>query len=219
MSNFDLLLLSCLLGLFPYVYSPSSYMDTLGPPPDGDVTKGTSFIIIVAVLGFFSTTTTVLRLGVRIANRQQGWDDLTIALAMVITWIQAVFDVLQYRAGIGRHAYYLSSTQAIDAIKWGYVETMLFFITVGLTKISICLFILRIKKTGWLKWVLYALMTGIMMTTAAPEIIMFVQCRPMRAFWDRKSGKCWDQTIYNAVIFVHFGMPPASNCFYARLTL
>ncbi len=194
-------------------------METLGPPPDGNVTKGTTFIILATVLTSISLITTAMRLGVRITNRQQGWDDLTIALAMILGLVQLVFSGLQYHAGIGRHAYYLGQTQAMDAVKWSYVAMTMFFVIVCLTKISICLFILRIKKTGWLKWVLYTLMAGQVITTAAPEIILFVQCRPVRSFWDRSIGQCWDQSIYNAVVWAHFGMVTTSNCFYNGLTL
>ncbi len=194
-------------------------MENLGPPPGGDVTRGTTFIILVGVFTFLSTITTALRLGVRFANRQQGWDDFTIALAMFLVLVQVVFNGLQYHAGFGRHAYYLSRIEALDAIKWSYVTMTLFFVIVCLTKISICLFILRIKKTGWLKWVLYTLMTGQVISTAAPEMVMLAQCQPIRSFWDRSIGKCWDQTTYNAVVWAHFGMVTASNRFCTRLTL
>ena len=153
-------------------------METLPPPLGGDVNRGQTFIILVAVLGFVSVITTVLRVGVRIANHQQGWDDYTIALATLLLLIQVVLSGLQYHAGIGRHMVYLSLDQNMDALKWSYVTILLFFVAVCLTKVSICLFILRIKKTGWLKWVLYTLMTGLVITTAAPEIILFMQCQP-----------------------------------------
>ena len=185
------------------------------PPRGGDVNKGTTFIILVAVLGPISTITTALRVGVRIANRQQSWDDFTIALATILVLIEFVFNGLQYHAGIGRHLFYLSPEHAMDALKWSYVTIILFFIIVCLTKISICLFILRIKKTGWLKWVLYALMTGLVITTLAPEIILFVECQPIRSFWDRRVGNCWQQTIYDNVVWAQAGMLTA-HLFYDR---
>ena len=194
-------------------------MENLPPPSDGDVTKGRTFIILVAVLGSISVITTTLRVGVRIANRQQGWDDFTIALATILVLVHVVISGLQYHAGIGRHMFYLSQTQAIDALRWSYVTILLFFVIVCLTKVSICLFILRIKKTGWLKWVLYTLMTGLVITTAAPEIILFVQCNPIRTFWDRRAGTCWKQTIYDDVVWAQAGIVTASNCMCPKLTL
>lgn len=194
-------------------------MDNIGPPPDGDVTRGTPFIILVAVFGSISSITTALRLGVRIANRQQGWDDLTIAIAMILVLVQVVFNGLQYHAGIGRHAYYLSPIDAMDTLKWSFAAMTLFFAIVCLTKISICLFILRIKKTGRLKWILYTLMAGLVITTAAPEIILFAQCRPIRSFWDRSIGNCWNETIYISVVWAQAGRIATSTCLYMKLTL
>lgn len=175
-------------------------------PRGGDVNKGTTFIILVAVLAPISIITTALRVGVRIANRQQGWDDFTIAFATILVLIQFVFNGLQYHAGIGRHSVYLSPDHAKDALKWSYVTMILFFIIVCLTKISICLFILRIRKTGWLKRVLYALMTGLVITTLAPEIILFIQCQPIRSFWDGSVGNCWRQIVYDNVVWAQAGM-------------
>ena len=193
-------------------------MATLTPPPDGDVTRGTTFIVLVVVLSFFSMVTTALRVGVRLANRQQGWDDFTIALALILLMIQVIFSGLQYHSGAGRHSYYLTPERTMDTVKWSFAVMTLFFVIVCLTKISIFLLILRAQKTGWIRWVLYAMIAGSVITTVAPEIILFTQCRPISSFWDGK-GKCVSQSIYTSVLWTQAGRVAVINLLYAMLTI
>lgn len=176
-------------------------MDPQSPPPAGDVNRGTTFIALAVVFGFLSTATTAIRIGIRALSHQLGWDDLAIVLASSLVAIELVFNGLQYHTGDGRHMYYLTESQVVTTLKWGYVTEFFLFLIICFTKISICLFVLRIKKTGWLKWCLYTLMGGLVITTLVCEVILFAQCRPIHAFWDRKSGTCWDPVIYNDAIW------------------
>ena len=181
-------------------------MDSQIPrPPDGDVNRGTTFIVLAAVFAFLSTATTATRLTVRTLNRQLGWDDFCIGVASTLVLIQLVFNGLQYHAGDGRHLYYLTESQVESSLKWDYITEFFLFLVICVTKISICLFVLRIKNKGWLKWCLYALMAGLVITTLVCEIILFAQCQPIHAFWDKK-GTCWNPTIYNDAIWAQVGV-------------
>lgn len=182
-------------------------MDSPVPPPDnGDVNRGHVFIVLAAVFGFISTVTTAIRLSMRMVNRQLGWDDFFIGLASVLVLIQCAFNGLEYRSGFGQHIYYLTKSQKLATLKWAYITEFFLFLIICLTKISICLFVLRIKPFGWLKWCLYALMTGLVVSTLLCEIILFAQCQPLHAFWDRISGKCWEPAIYNNAIWAQVGI-------------
>ena len=194
-------------------------MDFTTPPPDGDVSKGTIHIIIVVVLGLFSAITTVLRVGVRLANRQQGWDDFTIALATVLLLVQIIFCGLQYHEGAGRHAFYLGVEKTKEATKWSFAVMTLFFGIFCLTKLSIFLLFLRTKTTGWIKWVIYTLMAGVVITAVVPEIILFVQCRPISTFWDRSKGTCTSQSVYNSVLWTQAGMATLFALTYSMLII
>ncbi len=173
--------------------------------PDGDVDRGTTLIVLAAVLTFFSTITTIMRIFIRAIKHQLGWDDFSITLAILLLLVQLTFTGLEYHAGDGHHVFYLKTSQRVEVVKWNYITEFLLFFIICLTKISICLFILRIKKTGWLKWCLYGLMAGLVVTTLVCEIILFAQCQPIRAWWDRSAGKCWNLAIYNGSIWVQIG--------------
>lgn len=179
-------------------------MDTHSPP-GGDVDRGTAFIVLAVVLFSISLTTTIIRVYMRVLQHQLGWDDFTIALATLLELIELVFNGLEYHAGDGHHVFYLKASQVVKIVKWNYVTEFFLFFIICLTKISICLFILRIKNTGWLKWFLYALMAGLVVTTLVCEVILFAQCRPIRTWWDRSAGTCWDLTIYNGSIWAQIG--------------
>ena len=174
-------------------------------PPGGDVDRGTTLIVLAAVLTFFSTTTCIIRIFIRAIKHQLGWDDFTITLATLLLLIQLVFTGLEYHAGDGHHVFYLKASQKVEVVKWNYVTEFLLFFIICLTKISICLFILRIKNTGWLKRCLYALMAGLVVTTLVCEVILFAQCQPIHAWWDRSAGKCWNLAIYNGSIWAQIG--------------
>ena len=182
-----------------------SPMDT-HRPSYSDVDRGTTLIVLTAVFTFFSTITTIIRIFIRAVKNQLGWDDFSIALAAILILIQLTFTGLAYHAGDGHHSIYLKTSQTIAVVKWIYMNEFLLFLIICLTKISICLFILRIKNTGWLKWCLYTLMAGLILTTLVCEIILFTQCQPIRAFWDRSAGKCWNLAIYNGSIWAQIGM-------------
>ena len=179
-------------------------MDT-DNPPDGDVDRGTTLIVLTAVLTCFSTMTTIIRIFVRVIKHQLGWDDFSITSAVILLLIQLIFTGLEYSAGDGHHFFYLKTSQRVESLKWNYVTEILLFFIICLTKISICLFILRIQNTGWLKWCLYTLMAGLVATTLVCEIILFAQCQPLRAWWDPSAGECWNLAIYNGSIWAQIG--------------
>lgn len=161
-------------------------------------------IILVIVFGFFSFATTALRIGIRVLNGQQGWDDLTIAISTILLLIQMVFNGLQYHSGFGRHIYYLSKSQMEENLKWSYMTEFFIFIILCMTKVSVCLFILRMKKTEWLECFLYCLLAGLVATTIPCEIVVVAQCQPIHGFWDRR-GTCWNPAMNHNVIWVQVG--------------
>ncbi|KAL8897228.1 MAG: hypothetical protein Q9192_002682 [Flavoplaca navasiana] len=180
-------------------------MQTLDAPVGGDVNRGTQFLIIAVVFGTLSMITTVIRITVRIIKRQFGYDDCAISLATGLVLIELVFNGLEYHEGAGRHAFYLSERQRQRSLMWNYVTQYLLFLIVSITKIGICLFILRIKKTGWLRWCLYALMAGLVITTLPCIIILSAQCRPLWALWEPQAGTCWSRDVYNDAIWAQVG--------------
>ena len=105
-----------------------------------------------------------------------------------------------YLASIGgcRHLYYLSPSQALEAVKYNWIAQV-FGITVFATgKIAVALLILRIigPKTFWRKWILWAVIVSAVVINLIGIILEFVQCDPPRALWTPGiPSHCWGPEV------------------------
>ena len=176
-------------------------------PSGGDVNRGATLVVLCSVFGFFSTTTSIIRVTVRSLSKQLGWDDFAISAATIFLIAGEIFNGLSYGAGYGRHTVYLTSKQIQAILKWSFVTQIFLYLVNSTTKVSICLYILRIKRTGWLKWSMYALMAGLTVTALTCSIILLAQCRPIYRNWDRTNphGSCWKPKVYEDAIWAQVG--------------
>lgn len=173
--------------------------------------RGPTVVILVSLLTSLSVVTTTVRLTVRYLKRQLGTDDMAIGASAILSILQWAFNILQARNGFGQHIGYLSSGQVEDILKWAWGSEVILSVVLPLTKVSICLFILRIMDRGWMRWFLYGLMTGLVATCGGCFVILFAQCRPLHAYWDREAGTCWNVDIFNDSIWVQVGKTSIHN--------
>ncbi|CAK7211439.1 hypothetical protein SEUCBS140593_001172 [Sporothrix eucalyptigena] len=167
-------------------------MQASSEPADSDV--GPALVISSSTLMSFVVITTVLRLLVRARNRMIGWDDLTIACVAVLSAARLGCQIAQVRHGDGRHREYIDSDDYITASRLGWYALLLFFVAVCLMKISICLLLLRIKNEKWLRWLIYGVMAGLVVTNGGVVVILLAECRPVDQYWD-DVGSCWDPRV------------------------
>ena len=123
--------------------------------------------------------------------------------------IAAAFSAIEVSAGFGRRGYYLSPRQAVDIGKWGSATTLVVAISSYLSKISICLLLLRLlgdSNARKRKRVLYSLMVVLSVYNGLFVIIVLVQCRPIEKLWDKQvKGVCWSPNIQTDVAYVQGG--------------
>lgn len=169
--------------------SPTS--STTKPPDDN---LGPALVIASSVLMALVVITTILRLLVRARNRMLGWDDLTIVVVAVLSAARLGCQVVQVHHGDGRHRDYLDAADYRVANRLGWYALLLFFVAICLMKISICLLLLRIKNERWLRWLIYAIMAGLVVTNGGVVIILLAECRPVDEYWD-DMGACWDPRV------------------------
>ena len=170
-----------------------------------DDNRGPSVLVLTSIFTILSIAVTAIRVLVRCLQRQFGLDDLTIAAAVFFSFLAWPFTILAVQSGYGQHVSKLTHPQVVEAGKWMFIVQICVFLTLPLTKMSICLFILRIKNYGWLKWFLWALMTLLIVTNVLPLIVLCIQCQPVYAEWDRTAGKCWDPAFFNAAVWAGVG--------------
>jgi len=83
------------------------------------------------------------------------------------------------------------------------------FITLALTKISICLFLLRIVSTGRVKAAMFTIIGVTTLFTSVCVFLFLGVCRPLKAYWDvRVDGKCLNNPQVEGVIIAQGGILP-----------
>ena len=125
------------------------------------------------------------------------------------TWIVAgAFIAFAIRHGLGRHAYYLSLTPELladftPAWKWQLLTEWVAAFTLFFTRISICLFLLRIfgAVRQWRR-ILYCALAFITVTNIPFAIIGITECRPVRKNWDHSiPGKCVSPEVVEFAVY------------------
>ncbi|CAO1602115.1 hypothetical protein XANCAGTX0491_005746 [Xanthoria calcicola] len=126
------------------------------PPPGGDKNRGSIILALDGIIFGTSWTMVLLRLGTRTwITRNLGWDDATIFLAAVTNSVGLGFYISMVLYGLGRHKYYLSDYDYKMLLKWDYLDWPQTFLTLAISKISICLLLLRLSQLSKLKKVLH----------------------------------------------------------------
>ena len=161
-------------------------------PPHGDEDQGQRYIGAAWTLVIIALITTVVRVLVRSRlTHNMGWDDYWMIITMIINLVGLGFVTQEVRDGFGRHMYYLTPEQRQNFIVIGWVDWMQTFITIMCCKVSVCLFLLRIKSTKSNYWYMYTLI-GCNVVLTIVIVGMFIGiCSPPNAYWIvGKSGRC-----------------------------
>ncbi|KAF6798147.1 integral membrane protein [Colletotrichum sojae] len=156
---------------------------------------------ISGVLLFFVIFTTALRLYVRFALRHSGWDDYTMAVTAGLGIIRYGVQWAQGASGNGRHRWFISHEEYIHNNMLGWFGQILLFASICLLKCSIMLLLLRIKDSSRLKYGLWAVMGGLVVTNFGVIIILLAECDPVEAYWTGV-GQCWNAKVRIYAIYL-----------------
>ncbi|OCK81166.1 hypothetical protein K432DRAFT_296116 [Lepidopterella palustris CBS 459.81] len=157
------------------------------PPPGGDENRGYEILIVLIVTFIAALVPVCLRVWVRLRMAGSlGWDDYSIIGAMFIGVIGLIFNIPSVTNGFGRHTYYLTHQQIINARMWNELSQLQNIAGVWLVKISICVFLLRILGVAHRNFTnfLYALMAISTAVNLSLVFVWFFQCRPIQAIWN-----------------------------------
>ncbi|KAL8692447.1 MAG: hypothetical protein Q9224_003953 [Gallowayella concinna] len=178
---------------------------------------GPPIIILTAVFLAIVLFVLALRIFTRVwLVRAFWWDDFTIILAVLGTTIGAALDFVEVHYGFGKHQQFLSPHELQQFRKYTYGEWVQTFATLMWTKISICLFLIRLPQSKALKrpleWtVAFLLISNVIMTT-----IMIMQCQPLHAAWD-DDGRCMSLAAIEAVVLAQAVISVVSDFAFAVL--
>jgi hypothetical protein len=101
--------------------------------------------------------------------------------------------VMMTRDGFGRHTVYIHPENIMSVFHQLWVMQFFFISAVSCVKISVTLMLLRIRDDRIWRIGLYLLMAFIVAAAGVNVILECIQCKPIRAFWDRATpgAQCW----------------------------
>lgn len=115
--------------------------------------------------------------------------------------------------GFGRPQYYLSEHQLILYSRYAYGEWIQTFATLMWTKVSICLFLMRIPATKALIRPLQGAVVFLVLTNIILTILWIAQCRPVAAAWDTtlQPSLCVSRGELLRIIIAQASKPPPTQ--------
>lgn len=120
---------------------------TTTTPPD--INRGPQILAVCGTLVGLSVVAVSLRVWVRATiTRQLGWDDGLIAAAAAVMLAEMMVIVPEVRHGAGRHVQYIRpESDVVVGLHLNFVTQPLCLISLCFTKVSVGLFLLRLKPS------------------------------------------------------------------------
>ena len=180
---------------------------------------------------------TILRVYTRvwIAN-SFWWDDVTILLAVVRllviyclclqktdlrvvqlgTTIGAALCFVEVGYGFGKHYQFLNAHQRREFQKYTYGEWIQTFFTLMWTKVSICLFLMRIPHSKAFLLPLQWAVAFLLFSNTVLSVMWIMQCQPIRLAWDETArGGCLNKDAKEGIILTQAVISIVSDFIFA----
>jgi len=155
--------------------------------------RGPQILGVHWTLTFFATIFLCLRIYTkRLTGRSLWWDDwILIAAWVTIIVTDGLTTALVVENGLGHHSWDLRITDLTAFIKILSTRATFTLTTLGWTKISFGITLLRLTK-GRIKAVVWFCIITINITTFISAIVPWVQCVPLSKTWNpMEDGWCW----------------------------
>ncbi|KAI4252582.1 MAG: hypothetical protein LQ352_004203 [Teloschistes flavicans] len=179
---------------------------------------------IVALTAFFLAIV-ILVLALRIFTRVWivhafWWDDFTIILAVLGTTIGAALDFVEVHYGFGKHQRFLTPYDLRQFKKYTYGEWIQTFATLMWTKVSICLFLIRIPQSRALKRPLQWVVAFLLFSNTILTVLLIMQCQPIHAAWDIDAdGRCLSLSAKEGIVLTQAVISVVSDFSFAALPI
>ncbi|RGP78306.1 integral membrane [Fusarium longipes] len=177
------------LGLFFSIQKPEN-------PPDETKVPGILVGMIIVILAIVIPTVARIMIRLKGARTQFGADDWAIICAASVAVVYPILCILMlFQTGAGRHTY--DSTYEEYNLYMYYLNVckIVFYVAVGLIKVSITLFVRRLADRASKKWKLFSeifLGTVIIYILLAIFWLVF-SCRPLGSAWNKRFAGSLDE--------------------------
>ncbi|KAL8760418.1 MAG: hypothetical protein Q9199_000042 [Rusavskia elegans] len=182
-------------------------MDRVGEAPKGgDENLGPTIIIINVIVFVASTLIVIVRIFTRLClTKNFGWDDAVMVLTQVINACGMGFVGAEVSNGLGRKRYYLASGSYKKFLKYDYLDWVQVFLTLLLSKISICLFLLRLSSFRRIRLALHGMNIFLITSHIPLTFLIIFQCNPISKYWRNPlegPGNCFDKDTVATIIII-----------------
>ncbi|KAL8915510.1 MAG: hypothetical protein Q9171_000075 [Xanthocarpia ochracea] len=202
-------------------------MDSKGEAPaGGDENLGPTIISINIVVFVASTLVVIIRIYTRLClTKNFGWDDAFMVLTQVYRIIcprllqddrwTDVFQLLnicgmgfvaaEISNGLGRKRFYLAPGSYKKFLKYDYLDWVQVFLTLMLSKISICLFLLRLSNFRRIRLGLHAMNIFLVTSHIPLTFLVIFQCSPISKYWRNPldgPGRCFSKATVETIIII-----------------
>ncbi|KAH7169900.1 hypothetical protein EDB81DRAFT_940887 [Dactylonectria macrodidyma] len=118
--------------------------------------------------------------------RNLWWDDYAVSFAVALSVTAYALRVVATRYGIGRHNSFITQKGQIQAQKYIFIVSCLWYFGVAFMRISVAFLLLRFRNSQRPSWalVLYIVIVTQFVLAVAALVIQITMCRPTRAFWE-----------------------------------
>ncbi|KAK5113311.1 hypothetical protein LTR85_010928 [Meristemomyces frigidus] len=171
-----------------------------------DDDAGPTLLVIAIVMVVLCVLTTTLRCLVRYSRNFLGADDYLVAVATLVAIGRVAIQCVSVQYGNGRHRQLLSKADYTHVNFLTWLTQLFLFPLLCLLKLSVCLLVLRIKDTKMLRYFLWTVMAGLVVTTLLPEIVLLAECHPVSAYWESKPEHCWNPKVRIYSIYLQTAM-------------
>ncbi|KAJ4392170.1 hypothetical protein N0V93_005793 [Gnomoniopsis smithogilvyi] len=161
-----------------------------------------------------------------------GADDTTIVIAWLFQNGFLGGGIVAGRLGIGRDVWGLDESRILKIIELFLAFELLYTITLGLIKVSICFFYMRLFPDRIVRRCLWATQVFNVLLVCVFLIVDLTQCKPLSWFWNRldqdttKTGTCidingmtWAHAIINIALDLWMLALPATQILGLQMAL
>jgi len=130
-------------------------------------------------------------------------EDSSLMKIQIVNAVGMGFVMVEVWYGLGRHAHYSPPDHYIGFLKYSYLDWIQVFIILAVSKISICLFLLRISKFERWRYFLFGMIAFLLISHTPLTIAFLLQCIPLNKVWDTQvPGHCISKKAVEAIIII-----------------
>ncbi|KAL8862515.1 MAG: hypothetical protein Q9178_001013 [Gyalolechia marmorata] len=182
-------------------------MDSKGEAPaGGDENLGPTIISINIVVFIASTLIVIIRIYTRLRlTKNFGWDDAFMVLTQLLNICGMGFVAAEISNGLGRKRFYLAPGSYKKFLKYDYLDWVQVFLTLMLSKISICLFLLRLSNFRRIRLGLHAMNIFLITSHIPLTFLVIFQCSPISKYWRNPldgPGRCFSKATVETIIII-----------------